>query len=65
MVVEIKNKDIEEFLSSYSYKELIDFVESALKDKILVNDAKKAVLEIKNGKVIDEKEFFARINNEN
>ena len=63
MVVEIKNKEIEEFLSVY--KDLINFVESALKDKILLNDVKQAAKDIKNNKLIDEKEFFSRIKDEN
>jgi len=65
MVVEIKNKEIEEFLSVYNYKDLINFVESALKDKILLNDVKQAAKDIKNNKLIDEKEFFSRIKDEN
>ena len=65
MVVEIKNKEIEEFLSAYNYKDLVNFVESALKDKILLNDVKQAINDIKNDKLIDEKEFFSRFKDEN
>ncbi|WP_457564088.1 hypothetical protein [Caminibacter pacificus] len=65
MVVEIKDKELESFLSSLKREELVDFVEKALKERILLFDAKKAVSEVKNGKLLSEEEFFSKLKNEN
>ena len=62
MVIEIKDKEIESFLNSLSGKEMVEFVEKAIKERVLIFDAKKAVKEIKENNLMSEEEFFKRIN---
>ena len=65
MVIEIQNKEIETFLSSFNYKELSDFIEKAIKDKILIYETKQAIKEIKENKTSDAFEFLNELKNEN
>ncbi len=65
MVIEIQNKEIETFLSNFNYKELSDFIEKAIKDKILIYETKQAIKEIKENKTSDAFEFLNELKNEN
>jgi len=58
MVIEIQNKEIENFLSNFNYKELSEFIEKAIKDKILIYETKQAIKEIKENKLSDAFEFL-------
>jgi sorbitol-specific phosphotransferase system component IIA len=62
MVIEIDDKELETFLNSLNKTEIKEFVEKAIKDKMLIYDAKKAVNEVKTQNLIEEDEFFKRIN---
>jgi hypothetical protein len=61
MIIEIKNKEVESFLNSLKKEELVEFVESAIKEKILIYDTKKAVKEVKSNNLLSEEEFFSRV----
>jgi hypothetical protein len=61
MIIEIKNKEVESFLNSLKKEELVEFVESAIKEKILIYDTKKAVMEVKSNNLLSEEEFFSRV----
>jgi hypothetical protein len=65
MVIEIQNKEIETFLSNFNYKELSEFIEKAIKDKILIYETKQAIKEIKENKTSDAFEFLNELKNEN
>ena len=64
MVIEIQNKEIENFLSNFNYKELSEFIEKAIKDKILIYETKQAIKEIKENKLSDAFEFLNELKNE-
>ena len=63
MVIEIQNKEIETFLSNFNYKELSEFIEKAIKDKILIYETKQAIKEIKENKTSDAFEFLNELKN--
>jgi len=64
MVIEIQNKEIENFLSNFNYKELSEFIEKTLKEKILIYEAKQTIKDIKENKVSDAYKFLEELKNE-